>query len=50
MVFLALEQVTAEAAARNFVSPRKLAKLGFKPIESFIEGFDGEASNAMPDC
>lgn len=63
---LALERVTAEAAARNFASLRILAKLGFKHIESFIDESDGErcerfaldgdigssllASNAMPDC
>ncbi|MER8385550.1 GNAT family N-acetyltransferase [Mesorhizobium sp. M1428] len=63
---LALEQVTAEAAARNFASLRILAKLGFKHIESLIDeshgercqrfALDGEvgssllASNAMPDC
>ena len=63
---LALEQVTAEAAARNFASLRILAKLGFKHIESFIDETDGErcerfaldgdirssllASNPMPDC
>ncbi|CAN7370108.1 GNAT family N-acetyltransferase [Mesorhizobium sp. LjNodule214] len=63
---LALEQVTAEAAVRNFASLRILAKLGFKHIESFIDESDGErcerfaldgdtgssllASNAMPDC
>jgi ribosomal-protein-alanine N-acetyltransferase len=61
---LALEQVTAEAAARNFASLRILAKLGFKHSESFIDESDGErcerfaldgdigssllASNAMP--
>ncbi|WP_244749939.1 GNAT family N-acetyltransferase [Mesorhizobium sp. L-2-11] len=39
---LALEQVTAEAAARNFASLRILAKLGFKHIESFIDESDGE--------
>jgi len=39
---LALEQVTAEAATRNFASLRILAKLGFKHIESFIDVFDGE--------
>jgi ribosomal-protein-alanine N-acetyltransferase len=39
---LALERVTAEAAARNFASLRILAKLGFKHIESFIDVFDGE--------
>lgn len=39
---LALEQVTAEAAARNFASLRVLAKLGFKLIESFIDESDGE--------
>ncbi|KAA3451519.1 N-acetyltransferase [Mesorhizobium sp. SARCC-RB16n] len=61
---LALEQVTAEAVARNSASLRILAKLGFKHIESFIDEADGEhcerfaldadvgslASNAMPDC
>nr|WP_292542938.1 GNAT family N-acetyltransferase [Mesorhizobium sp.] len=63
---LALEQVTAQAAARNFASLRILAKLGFKHIDSFIDEFDGErcerfaldgdigssllASNAMPGC
>ena len=63
---LALERVTAEAAARNFASLRILAKLGFKHIESFIDETDGErcerlaldgdigssllASNPMPDC
>ncbi|MGX5826764.1 GNAT family N-acetyltransferase [Mesorhizobium sp. 43Arga] len=61
---LALERVSAEAAARNFASLRILAKLGFKHIESFIDESDGErcerfaldadigsllsASNAMP--
>lgn len=39
---LALERVTAEAAARNFASLRILAKLGFKHIESFIDEADGE--------
>ena len=39
---LALEQVTAEAATRNFASLRILAKLGFKHIESFIDESDGE--------
>lgn len=39
---LALEQVTAEAAARNFASLRILAKLGFKHSESFIDESDGE--------
>lgn len=39
---LALEQVTAEAAARNFASLRILAKLGFQHIESFIDESDGE--------
>ncbi|WP_179301081.1 MULTISPECIES: GNAT family N-acetyltransferase [unclassified Mesorhizobium] len=39
---LALEQVTAEAAARNFASLRILAKLGFRHIESFIDESDGE--------
>jgi ribosomal-protein-alanine N-acetyltransferase len=63
---LALEQVTAEAAARNFASLRILAKLGFKHIESVIDESDGErcqrfaldgdigssllASNAIPGC
>ncbi len=63
---LALEQLTAELAARNFASLRILAKLGFKHIESFIDESDGEpcerfapdgdiglsllANNAMPDC
>ena len=63
---LALEQVTAEAAARNFASLRILAKLGFKHIESFIDESDSErcerfaldgdlgssllARNAVPDC
>jgi len=62
---LALEQVSAEAAARNFPSLRILAKLGFRHIESFIDVADGErcerfaldanigssllARNAMPD-
>jgi len=39
---LELEQVTAEAATRNFASLRILAKLGFKHIESFIDESDGE--------
>ena len=39
---LALEQVTAEAAACNFASLRILAKLGFKHIESFVDESDGE--------
>jgi len=39
---LALEQVTAEAATRNFASLRILAKLGFEHIESFIDNTDGE--------
>ncbi|WP_245235443.1 GNAT family N-acetyltransferase [Mesorhizobium erdmanii] len=39
---LALEQVKAEAAARNLASLRILAKLGFKHVESFIDEFDGE--------
>lgn len=63
---LALEQVTAEAVARNLASLRMLAKLGFKRIESFVDESDGEpcerlalggdigksflASNAMSDC
>lgn len=63
---LALEQVTAEAAARNSASLRILAKLGFKHTESFIDDTDGEhcerfaldadtgssllARDAMPDC
>ena len=63
---LALEQMTAEAAARNFASLRILAKLGFKNIESFVDESDEErcerfaldgdigssllTSNAMPDC
>ncbi|MBZ9810478.1 GNAT family N-acetyltransferase [Mesorhizobium sp. BR1-1-9] len=63
---LALERVTAEAAARNFASVRIFAKLGFKHVESFIDESDGErcerftldadigpsllASNAMPNC
>lgn len=40
---LALEQVTAEAAARNLASLRILAKFGFKHIESFIDASDGES-------
>lgn len=63
---LALERVTAEAAARNVASRRILAKLGFKHIESFIDESDGErcerlaldtdngsslsSSYAMPGC
>ncbi len=63
---LALEQVTAEAAARNFASLRILGKLGFKHIESFVDESDGErcerfaldgdigvsqlAGNALPGC
>lgn len=39
---LALEQVTAEAEARNFPSLRVLAKLGFKHVGSFIDEADGE--------
>lgn len=39
---LALEQVEAEAAARNSASLRILAKLGFKHIGSFIDESDGE--------
>jgi len=39
---LALEQVTAEAASRNFASLRMLAKLGFKHTDSFIDASDGE--------
>lgn len=39
---LALQQVTAEAAARNVASRRILAKLGFKHIESFIDQSHGE--------
>ncbi|AGB45310.1 acetyltransferase, ribosomal protein N-acetylase [Mesorhizobium australicum WSM2073] len=39
---LALEQVTAEAAARNIASLRILAKLGFKHVGSFIDESDGE--------
>jgi ribosomal-protein-alanine N-acetyltransferase len=39
---LALEQVTAETATRNFASLRILAKLGFKHIERFIDESDGE--------
>ncbi|MBZ9996143.1 GNAT family N-acetyltransferase [Mesorhizobium sp. BH1-1-4] len=39
---LALEQVTAEAAARNAASLRILAKLGFRHVESFIDEADGE--------
>lgn len=39
---LALEQVTAEAVARNSASLRILAKLGFRHIESFIDETDGE--------
>jgi ribosomal-protein-alanine N-acetyltransferase len=63
---LALQQVTAEAVARNFTSLRILAKLGFKHIESYIDESDGErcerfaldrdigkallSCNTMPDC
>ncbi|WP_246673946.1 GNAT family N-acetyltransferase [Mesorhizobium sp. B2-3-13] len=39
---LALDQLTAEAAARNVASLRILAKLGFKHIESFVDESDGE--------
>ena len=39
---LALERVTAEAAARNRASLRILAKLGFQHIDSFIDESDGE--------
>lgn len=39
---LALEQMEAEAAARNSASLRILAKLGFKYVESFIDESDGE--------
>jgi ribosomal-protein-alanine N-acetyltransferase len=39
---LALEQVTAEAAARNSASLHILAKLGFKHVEDFIDASDGE--------
>ncbi|MFZ5675666.1 MAG: GNAT family N-acetyltransferase [Pseudomonadota bacterium] len=39
---LALEQVEAEAAARNSASLRILGKLGFKHVESFIDESDGE--------
>ncbi|MBZ9979306.1 GNAT family N-acetyltransferase [Mesorhizobium sp. BR-1-1-10] len=39
---LALEQVTAEAAARNVASLRILAKLGFTHVDSFIDESDGE--------
>jgi ribosomal-protein-alanine N-acetyltransferase len=39
---LALEQVTAEAAARNVASLRLLAKLGFEKVESFVDEADGE--------
>jgi ribosomal-protein-alanine N-acetyltransferase len=39
---LALEQVEAEAVARNSASLRILAKLGFKHIGSFIDEADGE--------
>lgn len=39
---LALEQVTAEAVARNSASLRIMAKLGFKHVESFIDASDGE--------
>ncbi|WP_246672931.1 GNAT family N-acetyltransferase [Mesorhizobium sp. B2-3-11] len=39
---LALDQVTAEAAARNVASLRILAKLGFKHVDSFIDESDGE--------
>ncbi|TPL79977.1 GNAT family N-acetyltransferase [Mesorhizobium sp. B2-3-12] len=39
---LALEQVTAEAAARNAASLRIMAKLGFRHVESFIDEADGE--------
>ncbi|WP_296745905.1 GNAT family N-acetyltransferase [Mesorhizobium sp.] len=38
---LALEQVRAEAAARNLASLRILAKLGFNHVESFIDETDG---------
>ncbi|TPM30944.1 GNAT family N-acetyltransferase [Mesorhizobium sp. B2-3-4] len=39
---LALQQVSAEAAARNVASLRILAKLGFRHVESFIDDADGE--------
>ncbi|MDG4895357.1 GNAT family N-acetyltransferase [Mesorhizobium sp. WSM4976] len=39
---LRLEQVTAEAAARNLASLRILAKVGFKHMESFIDASDDE--------
>lgn len=39
---MALEQVRAEAAARNLASLRILAKLGFSHVESFIDETDGE--------
>ncbi|TPK42261.1 GNAT family N-acetyltransferase [Mesorhizobium sp. B2-5-4] len=39
---LALDHLTAEAAARNVASLRILAKLGFKHIESFVDESDGE--------
>lgn len=39
---LALEQVTAEAAARNAAPLRLLAKLGFRHVESFVDESDGE--------
>jgi ribosomal-protein-alanine N-acetyltransferase len=39
---LALERVTAEAAARNSASLHLLAKLGFRHVESFIDESDGE--------
>lgn len=39
---LALEQVEAEAAARNSASLRILVKLGFRHIGSFIDESDGE--------
>lgn len=39
---LRLEQVTAEAAARNLASLRILAKFGFKHMESFIDASDDE--------
>ncbi|MBT1157141.1 GNAT family N-acetyltransferase [Aminobacter anthyllidis] len=63
---LTLQQVTAEAVARNFASLRILAKLGFKHVESYIDESDGErcerfaldgdigkallSSNTMPAC